>query len=85
MVPMAELRRPLNGKASGERWHWALMLMRPTMVESASTSGAAAAPVGSEEKMAACWPFHEALAADTTSAASAKRATGITGPNCSSR
>ncbi|MNG31430.1 hypothetical protein D3C84_1172250 [compost metagenome] len=29
-VPSAEFFRPLNGNVSGPRWHWALMLMRPT-------------------------------------------------------
>ena len=54
------------------------------MVERASTSLAAEAPEGSSVKMAACCPFHDALAALATSAASLKVATGITGPNCSS-
>eukprot|EP00967_Tisochrysis_lutea_P083643 scaffold116332_cov35-Tisochrysis_lutea.AAC.2 len=50
---------------SGERPHCALMLMRPTIVERASTSGAALSAL--EVKMAACWPFQESLAALTTS------------------
>ncbi|MNF19279.1 hypothetical protein D3C80_2239480 [compost metagenome] len=29
-VPSAEFFRPLKGKVSGPRWHWALMLIRPT-------------------------------------------------------
>ena len=70
MVPMAEERRPEKGKASGPRAHCMLMLTRPTIVESASTSGAAAA--GSSVKMAACWPFQECLRVSTTSATSFK-------------
>ena len=40
MVPIAEERRAEKGTLSGERPHWLLMLIRPTTVESASTSGA---------------------------------------------
>lgn len=42
IVPIAERRRPEKGTTSGERPHWELMLMRPTMVDSESTIGAAA-------------------------------------------
>eukprot|EP00964_Phaeocystis_antarctica_P010393 scaffold5721_cov50-Phaeocystis_antarctica.AAC.3 len=68
MVPIAEERRPEKGTASGERPHWALMLMRPTMVDSASTRGAAAS--AEDVKRAACCPFHESYSALCTSAMS---------------
>ena len=85
MVPMAEERRPEKGNESGERWHCALILMRPTMVLKLSTRDAASLLIWSEVKMALCWPFHDSLAAAFTSLKSLKVATGITGPNCSSR
>ena len=83
IVPWAEERRPEKGTTSGERPHCALMLMRPTIVDRTSTSGAARS--ADAVKIAACWPFHESLTAATTSDTSEKRATGTTGPNCSSR
>ena len=52
MVPIALERRPEKGNTSGERLHWTLILIRPTIVLSASTIGAVAAPVGSLLKMA---------------------------------
>mmetsp|Transcript_26691 Transcript_26691/g.78599 ORF Transcript_26691/g.78599 Transcript_26691/m.78599 type:complete len:223 (+) Transcript_26691:177-845(+) len=82
IVPMAEDRRPAKGTLSGDRPHCMLRLMRPTWVASASMSGAAA--FTSCVKMAACWPFQLALTAACTSEMSEYRATGMTGPNCSS-
>ena len=64
MVPMAEERRPEKGTASGERPHCALMLIRPTMLERASTRGAAAS--AEAVKREACWPFHESRSAACT-------------------
>lgn len=40
IVPRAEERRPENGRTSGLRPHWELMLIRPTTVERAFTRGA---------------------------------------------
>mmetsp|Transcript_17443 Transcript_17443/g.70091 ORF Transcript_17443/g.70091 Transcript_17443/m.70091 type:complete len:333 (-) Transcript_17443:523-1521(-) len=83
MVPIADERRPEKGRTSGPRWHWVLMLARPTMVARRSTRVAAAA-ASRRVKSATCWPDHEVLAAVTTSSKSSNAATGTTGPNCSS-
>ena len=40
-VPRADDLRPENGKMSGPRWHWALMLTRPTLLASTCATGAA--------------------------------------------
>lgn len=53
-VPAALFLRPVNGKVSGPRWHWALMLMRLTWWTRMSVSWAISE--GSVEKMDACWP-----------------------------
>src|ERR1700674_703105 len=51
-VPSAESLRPANGKTSGPRWHWQLMLTRQTWLTSGSTS----APIcpGLEPKTLTC-------------------------------
>ena len=53
-VPRADDLRPVKGNVSGPRWHWELMLTRPTESASASTSGPIF--VTSFAKTAACWP-----------------------------
>mmetsp|Transcript_27937 Transcript_27937/g.65225 ORF Transcript_27937/g.65225 Transcript_27937/m.65225 type:complete len:205 (-) Transcript_27937:1422-2036(-) len=82
MVPIADERLPEKGTTSGERPHCALRLIRPTILDKASTSGAAF--TASAVNRAACWPFHDAFKAAFTCSTSEKRATGTTGPNCSS-
>ncbi len=37
-VPSAESLRPVNGKVSGPRWHWLLMLTRQTWLTRGSIS-----------------------------------------------
>ena len=68
MVPIADDRRPENGKTSGPRAHCMLTFTLPTIVDNASTSGAAAA--ASRVKMAACWPFHDFFKTSMTDARS---------------